>query len=594
MDHRGRRSSIRTHGRVAFATAAVFASLLSGLTVPNASAAPGEDDTPITNPDLHTACGIDILMILDESGSIGNAGATGAVRAAFRAFTRALNNTGSRLAVAEFSTVARLPLAGAAARNYTTVTDATLASTFDPYIARLQPERQHELGGRLPGGPLLPAATLAEYPAPDGLHHRRRSERDHPPDRVTFDPGNPIEARNQYELQVPLVTTPSSANQTLSRARTRPRTARCPTPMPSRPRARTSSRSPSAPGSRNQQSLNRIIAVSGPNVFPDTGPFNIATTDVYRQPNFALLEDALREAAFQLCAPSVNVRKMVDHNPDPAVDDLQPAQDWSMTATADPRPATWIAAGRRDRATRRPARRVPTASSTSSGPPLAPVNSTVTVSEVVQPGYVYDRSATTCTYRTPDSPTDRPLPGFVTTATGFRGTVPDEAIVTCTIVNRIPPAPAVHLEKSTNGDDADTPTGPFVPIDSPVIWSYLVTNTGNVPLTGIVVTDDQGEAVSCLATILAPGEDMTCTATGTSVAGQYANLGTVTATGAGPSGPVTVTDTRSIPLPRHRTGDRHREGHQWRRRRCGAGPVHPGRRSRDMDIRGHEHGQRRR
>ncbi len=542
MDHRGRRSSIRTHGRVAFATAAVFASLLSGLTVPIASAAPGEDDTPIRNPDLRTACGIDILMILDESGSIGNAGATGAVKAAFRAFTRALNNTGSRLAVAEFSTVARLPLAGAAARNYTTVTDATLASTFDPYIAGFNPNgsTNWEDGFRV-GRYFLPR------PSPDTPHLTVFITDGDPnliirQDRVTFDPGNPIEAQNQYERQVPLLSTPANVNQTQS-ASENPAKNRA-VPNANALKAQKSHVLSIAVGNglQNPASLSRIIAVSGPDVFPDTGPFNIATTDVYREPNFALLEAALREAAFQLCAPSVNVRKLIDHNPDPAVDDLQPAQDWSMSALAVPEPDTWVAP-------------VGATGNTATGPTgpdgfvnfqwttAAPVDSTVTVSEVVQPGYTYDRTATTCTYRTPDAPTDRPLPDFVTTTTGFRGTVPDDAIVTCTIVNRIPPAPAVHLEKSTNGDDADTPTGPFVPIGSPVNWSYEVTNTGNVPLTSIAVTDDKGVTVSCPAGSLAPGAVRTCTATGTSVAGQYANVGTVTARGAGPSGTVTVTDT---------------------------------------------------
>jgi hypothetical protein len=60
--------------------------------------------------------------------------ATDEVQDAFKAFTRALQNTGSRMAVAEFSTVARLPLSGAAQSNYTTVTTDSIANVFDPYI----------------------------------------------------------------------------------------------------------------------------------------------------------------------------------------------------------------------------------------------------------------------------------------------------------------------------------------------------------------------------------------------------------------------------------------------------------------------------
>ena len=72
-------------------------------------------------------------------------------------------------------------------------------------------------------------------------------------------------------------------------------------------------------------------------------------------------------------------------------------------------------------------------------------------------------------------------------------------------------------------------------------WTYRVTNTGNVPLSAVAVTDNQpGVTVSCPVTTLQPGADTTCTAAGTSVAGQYANVGTVTATGAG--APVSDTD----------------------------------------------------
>jgi uncharacterized repeat protein (TIGR01451 family) len=50
----------------------------------------------------------------------------------------------------------------------------------------------------------------------------------------------------------------------------------------------------------------------------------------------------------------------------------------------------------------------------------------------------------------------------------------------------------------------------------PVLYSYLVTNTGNITLTGIVLDDDNDDDdLSCPATSLAPGGDMTCTATHT-------------------------------------------------------------------------------
>jgi uncharacterized repeat protein (TIGR01451 family) len=46
-----------------------------------------------------------------------------------------------------------------------------------------------------------------------------------------------------------------------------------------------------------------------------------------------------------------------------------------------------------------------------------------------------------------------------------------------------------------------------------VNYSYLVTNTGNVTLTGISLLDDNASAVSCPSSTLAVGASMTCTAT---------------------------------------------------------------------------------
>jgi len=90
--------------------------------------------------------------------------------------------------------------------------------------------------------------------------------------------------------------------------------------------------------------------------------------------------------------------------------------------------------------------------------------------------------------------------------------------------------PSIDIEKSTNGQDADIPTGPIITVGDPVNWQYVVHNTGNVELTGVTVTDDQGVTVSCPQNTLDPDESMTCTASGVAAAGQYANLGTATGT----------------------------------------------------------------
>ncbi len=85
------------------------------------------------------------------------------------------------------------------------------------------------------------------------------------------------------------------------------------------------------------------------------------------------------------------------------------------------------------------------------------------------------------------------------------------------------------IEKSTNGQDADLPPGPLLVPGAPVSWTYAVTNPGPEAISNLAVNDDQGEVVTCPGTTLAAGESMTCTASGTAVAGQYVNIGTATA-----------------------------------------------------------------
>jgi len=92
------------------------------------------------------------------------------------------------------------------------------------------------------------------------------------------------------------------------------------------------------------------------------------------------------------------------------------------------------------------------------------------------------------------------------------------------------PSPDVDIEKLTEGQNADAAPGPTLTVGSTVNWTYVVTNIGSRPLTNIVVTDDQGVVVTCPATTLGAGLSFTCTASGTVIAGQYENLGSVSAT----------------------------------------------------------------
>jgi len=68
-------------------------------------------------------------------------------------------------------------------------------------------------------------------------------------------------------------------------------------------------------------------------------------------------------------------------------------------------------------------------------------------------------------------------------------------------------APGIDLQQSVNGDDADSVPGPTLVAGSTATFTYTLTNTGNVPLSDVVVTDDNGSAGS-------PGDDFSPTFVG--------------------------------------------------------------------------------
>jgi hypothetical protein len=117
------------------------------------------------------------------------------------------------------------------------------------------------------------------------------------------------------------------------------------------------------------------------------------------------------------------------------------------------------------------------------------------------------------------------------TATGHDGdqtvTATDQATVTVS-----PPAdnPAMTIDKTA--DPTNLPAG-----GGDVTYTYVVTNTGNVPIFDVVVTDDNGTpgstgddfTVTCPKSALAAGEAMTCTHDVTGITQDTTNIGTVNA-----------------------------------------------------------------
>ena len=115
-----------------------------------------------------------------------------------------------------------------------------------------------------------------------------------------------------------------------------------------------------------------------------------------------------------------------------------------------------------------------------------------------------------------------------------------------------PVPPTITLDKTAD-------TASFNATGTLVTYSYLVTNTGNVTLNPVVVTDPMSglSAITCPASMLAPTGTETCHATYTTTladlnAGSINNTGTATGTPPGED-PSPVSATSSVTIPATQT-----------------------------------------
>ena len=98
-------------------------------------------------------------------------------------------------------------------------------------------------------------------------------------------------------------------------------------------------------------------------------------------------------------------------------------------------------------------------------------------------------------------------------------------------------AAGIIIVKTTNGQHFTEPPGLLIAVGAPVTWTYTVTNTGNVPFSTVTVTDNVAGVTPAYVSgdtntnnKLDLTETWIFTASGTAVAGQYHNIGTVVGT----------------------------------------------------------------
>lgn len=88
--------------------------------------------------------------------------------------------------------------------------------------------------------------------------------------------------------------------------------------------------------------------------------------------------------------------------------------------------------------------------------------------------------------------------------------------------------PLIDVEKFTNGLDQNEDPLTGVAIGDKIVWKYVITNTGNVPLDNVVLTDSREGIIPCPKNTLAPSESMDCAVEGIAEYGHYTNIATVT------------------------------------------------------------------
>ena len=117
-------------------------------------------------------------------------------------------------------------------------------------------------------------------------------------------------------------------------------------------------------------------------------------------------------------------------------------------------------------------------------------------------------ASVTCVATYPISQSDLNA-GVVNNTASVTGTPPSGMVAptaTDSTTTTLTRTPAITLDKTAGAPSGNT-------AGSTIAYSFLVTNTGNVTLTSVTVTDAKVGSVSCPSTTLVPGASTTCTAT---------------------------------------------------------------------------------
>lgn len=373
---------------------------------------------PAPNAALGAACGIDVALVLDESGSIRDADAIGNVQSAASAFLGGLADTGSAVGVVEFASLADTVV------EYTAVTggaNGSLSTVFAPYLQ---------------SGYDPPASPYWYTNWNDAMKEVALLGAERAPALVVFvTDGDPTAYNKAYPDSPDDTTLDDVAYNTLSTGAALTQTVEIANAL-------------KAGGTRifavgvgnalsSAESQDRLKAISGPTVWDGSRALDIQNDDVALVTDFADLEDALRQVAYAMCGSSLTVHKRVDagdgsaptsgagweFSADVRVDADGGAIDYGWLLPDDGTPSGGISTGvTGDDGTLT----FQWDSETSRG-------ATVTVSESARAGFGF--VSADCRVRSPDSPDPQPL-ALTLDGAQFTANMGPTDIVTCDVLNQ--------------------------------------------------------------------------------------------------------------------------------------------------------------
>jgi uncharacterized repeat protein (TIGR01451 family) len=451
--------------------------------------------TPLPNPPIAKACGIDVTLVLDASGSVDSSHAVGNVRDAATAFLDALADTGSTARVIQFATLAEQ----LAPRGLITADSIASGGVFGKAVSKYynpQPQRPSNVEiKRYNGGSLTSSSSFSS--ANSNIQYTNWPQ---VLDMTATDPGKLVvfitdgdptaynfnrsgDPFTPADVAVGTDRNDTSLNETVDRSV-------------------QSANAVKAKGARvlavgvgsalnNQASVNRLIQVSGPNVARSAAEFDVATTDVALVTNFADLAAAVRKLVLDLCSPSLTIRKFAQSASDAT---YQPAPGWNIQVTPTvPGGFSWILP--------------PGASGTSATlttdtngfaqfqwePNDENATSSAVVNETLKPDFTAGRPDADdfrCEFKNEAGKT-RVVSGELVGTTFTLPQIGNE-IGTCALYNSFNYAPEIALTK------VNAPTAVRGDLDPPatVTSTYTVTNPGNTPLSNVTVTDDKCATVN--------------------------------------------------------------------------------------------------